>query len=813
MNKIFCSALLLSGIFASCNADTQRKPAPAPFSQPQTIELTSTRPSTHKVRTAPALLNIDADTVTRACCKKATCASTVISAPTTITQSGPYCLSRSIAGTITIAADNVTLDLNSYEINANGSDYALVIQDATNVTVFNGSITGAQEAGIFIDPSAFVTIHDISILDNVTYGIDAQNVNGLTLKNINFTRGNCAFDLIGITHGVFENISIQEHTATFDAIAVVRTSTSLLFKNISAQNNLKQLDISQFIGRASQVSLLCLSGCSNITMSDINLSNNVYESGDIDFSETFGLLFFRCDNGSISNVKVNNNELILYPWIFNDDGSFVGSGCILCADFNCTNIRIDHAQTNSNTAQASFEVPAGGATFGGFTNKNSTSCTYTDCQFNNNSTDNGALVGLLIGDPNGSNCVVNNFQCNFNSIPSTYWSFRAIAIEADSRTRGILIDNVQFNNNTIGDAQFLFVFIADVEAILSFAGINDITCLNVQCNNNVLGITQTFNGIQIPTGNAFLVDNLQFNNNLIASLENFPLGDSNISAIQLIGSLGAQCTNCASNNNIVFAGRTDNDETLRGIVSGIWIENYPNFGILTESIEIQNFQFLENALTSTQPFNYISGIFMENNPNTVIDSCYIANNFGGDTSSGIFANNFFEPAGAVNAVIQNCVISQQSGGGTFSNGITLLEASNSIIKNCEILDCQNSGIALYGRNEAISILDCIASGNEVGFEFTSSSTASCCLVQDCKAINNAVAGFVHGPVDFSTTFIGNQAQCNGDNPATQNFVAPLTSLINLQQLSLSNGAIDAINPIGSSSAALGARYTNMSIVA
>src|SRR5438105_402163 len=55
--------------------------------------------------------------------KKRTCAPTPISQATTIKKSGSYCLTRDIKGTIIIAADDVKLDLNGHEVDADGNPY------------------------------------------------------------------------------------------------------------------------------------------------------------------------------------------------------------------------------------------------------------------------------------------------------------------------------------------------------------------------------------------------------------------------------------------------------------------------------------------------------------------------------------------------------------------------------------------------------------------------------------------------------------------------------------------------------------------
>jgi hypothetical protein len=87
-----------------------------------------------------------------------------------------------------------------------------------------------------------------------------------------------------------------------------------------------------------------------------------------------------------------------------------------------------------------------------------------------------------------------------------------------------------------------------------------------------------------------------------------------------------------------------------------------------------------------------------------------------------------------------------------------------------------------------------------GIDFDASGTATCCLVQDCRALNNVVYGFSHAPGSLETTFIGNEAECNGSSD--YNIIG---GAIGLQGLSWISGNLIVL----SGNAALGARFTNI----
>lgn len=127
-------------------------------------------------------------------------------------------------------------------------------------------------------------------------------------------------------------------------------------------------------------------------------------------------------------------------------------------------------------------------------------------------------------------------------------------------------------------------------------------------------------------------------------------------------------------------------------------------------------------------------------------------------------------------------------------------------ENIHVIDSQAnsneaSGFEVTGTSTNIAFIECVASGNtDSGFEFNVDATPVCCLVQDCRAIGNTVWGFAHLPGLLETTFIGNEAQCNGDDDYNIN-----GGEISLQVLSWVDGTMTVID----GNAALGARFTNI----
>lgn len=77
----------------------------------------------------------------------------ISSAPFTITSSGSYYLTGNLSSTgtgITVAADNVTIDLMGFTLSGDGSsNVGILLEGRSNVTIRNGTITGFGNSGIY----------------------------------------------------------------------------------------------------------------------------------------------------------------------------------------------------------------------------------------------------------------------------------------------------------------------------------------------------------------------------------------------------------------------------------------------------------------------------------------------------------------------------------------------------------------------------------------------------------------------------------------------------------------------------------------
>ena len=101
----------------------------------------------------------------------------ISSLPYTISQPGSYCLAASLAVTsdaaVTIASDDVSLDLNGFRISNSGNavgDYCLSIRNASRVRVSNGILVGGHSSA-YVDNSQQAILSGLLISDPASNGV------------------------------------------------------------------------------------------------------------------------------------------------------------------------------------------------------------------------------------------------------------------------------------------------------------------------------------------------------------------------------------------------------------------------------------------------------------------------------------------------------------------------------------------------------------------------------------------------------------------------------------------------------------------
>ena len=579
--------------------------------------------------------------------------------------------------------------------------------------------------------------------------------------------------LLNVVEGLIREVNIHDHTSTIDAVVLARFSDSLEFDRINVCNNTKVLPATQT--RGPIIGFFTASGCTNIHVHDSMINFNTYNNLSEENLFTYGLLLNGCENSIVKNVSHNNNIIIISP-INIPEGIFNGFLCFGGEFTNC--VIMTDCQANFNSCSTP-DLDSEGAAFGGYVNHHfSTEWVIARCQFNDNTISFGTFVGVLIGDTGGSNVVVKECQTLFNTI-GNYWAARGVAIEFDGNTLGTIVEDVQFNGNILGRsfAEFDPVFFAfdinisgaDCEAVLTFAGTNDVTCKNIQCNDNFIESASIFAGVNILAANAILIDGLQVNNNAINSLVTIPDNSANCCVTgAILESVGIKFMNGQFNNNTITDGGSDRDINSRGIFSGVWVlnepNNFPNSSYRAAGIEILNFEAINNIMENTPPFTIVSGILMFNGQNTLVDNSYIALNSGGDENSGIYLlTDIVDPEGSFNNVLANCIVSGQTGGGSFSDGIRLDTVSTSKVIDCEVFGCDSAGFSFINLEDS-TVTKNYAEGNAIGMDVSDQSADN--IFSNNVLLTNADFGILDESSTTNTNaYYQNQAKNNGTSPA------------------------------------------------
>lgn len=158
--------------------------------------------------------------------------------PFTITTPGKYCVQENLSGTITIAADDVFVDLNGFKI-SNGPTNNIVADTQQNITIVNGIVGDAGLNGIFLLTCTTVIISDIKFEDSDT-GCELQEVQGFRVHNCTFENHNSNTDgalyLNNSKDGKVSRCSFYNNIRTQFCLAV-EDSSNIVFYDVSIENS------------------------------------------------------------------------------------------------------------------------------------------------------------------------------------------------------------------------------------------------------------------------------------------------------------------------------------------------------------------------------------------------------------------------------------------------------------------------------------------------------------------------------------------------------------------------------------------------
>ena len=163
-----------------------------------------------------------------------------IDAGFTISSPGKYCLVENVTHTsantaITIAADNVTLDLGGHTIDGENTatNGILINNTRENITIQNGTVTSCTSTGIFIENTTRLCIANITSVDSLL-GIFIDICTNVFIKNCIIKNNSSGVIIRTVTNGTIKKCISQNNNA---AGFYINACNNTIILNCKAINN------------------------------------------------------------------------------------------------------------------------------------------------------------------------------------------------------------------------------------------------------------------------------------------------------------------------------------------------------------------------------------------------------------------------------------------------------------------------------------------------------------------------------------------------------------------------------------------------
>ena len=565
--------------------------------------------------------------------KSKTCAARQISRAVTITKSGSYCLTKDIRGTIVVAASDVTIDLNSHLVNGIGQTAAISVQNQSNVTIRNGSVTNPASLGVQVTGST-----------------------GFSLENVQIFGSNNALAMTGSFGSELNNVKVYNNLNVSDALILIDTCDTIKWSNVEVFNNTKNFTVGlpypNPIG-----ALLGVVNSHNISLDSILINNNTKSGGYGGFQ---AIIILSSSNIAALNGQLNGNSVL-----DNEGTSFH-----IFEIFGCSDIIIDGYQINGNSVQEIDELS-------GIYAENSPRVVIKNTQISNNSHqaaiegpqgyifDHGIWLGAYMAPMDG--CVISHCQICRNTIidgtvqnPDSYSEFTGILVANQQNalppsTVPTIVENCQINYNSMGGA-------GKIVAGILIDSTDDCIVRDCQCDyNNGGSYCFGINVIGQPDQNN--VPGISKNVRIINCT-----GNNNTS----LGTAAAGLAVCGLTHAPDF---TDFVQNLQ-VIGGQFNYNFgatSGYGIAmqdTKGCSVENCQTDANMSTGVFLGKFIIDDFLSDNPQPINNDATIS-----DCSAKENGANGFELSG-IDATNDNCLL---QGNISWSNqGVGFLDTSVSL---------------------------------------------------------------------------------------------------------------------------------------
>ena len=232
-----------------------------------------------------------------------------------------------VVSSFVVQRSNIIIDGAGFNFAGEG-DRGIDISYMNGVTIHNVNIMGSFYYGIYVRESSGTTIIDNTIKGNYE-GITLQNSTQSTVSRNNITNNQIGIDLLSAPDNMFRDNSLNNG---FN-IAVFGSDISHFINDIDDSNTVNNKKAYYLINKNSIVispdtypdaGFVALIGCTNITVRDLEISNNgqgillAYTTGST-IGQNFitnnynGILLFRSSGNTVSrNIIIDNYRGIQY---------------------------------------------------------------------------------------------------------------------------------------------------------------------------------------------------------------------------------------------------------------------------------------------------------------------------------------------------------------------------------------------------------------------------------------------------------------------------------------------------------------------
>lgn len=227
------------------------------------------------------------------------CPATPICRAEPITKPGNYCLKRNIVGYIPIQSDNVTLDLNSFQIDAAALASAITADGYRSITIENGTILNASVSGLSLKNGSDLTVRNVQFRQNTALSLEVVSCQAVRIEEVDVTLGNRAMNFTSCTELSVVDSRAYNNTNNFadanplnanNIIEVVKCF-DVFMERVYANKNIKAVPTQ---GSAApfqpNTAVFLIYGCQRVSLKNCQTNENTSAKGFRGLS-IFGALF------------------------------------------------------------------------------------------------------------------------------------------------------------------------------------------------------------------------------------------------------------------------------------------------------------------------------------------------------------------------------------------------------------------------------------------------------------------------------------------------------------------------------------------